>query len=411
MSSSDSDPEFLSLLRTAGVSRRGFLRSLGIGGAAVAGGSLLAACGTKGAADKAKDAAKNAPVQKDFSDTEKVLNFSNWPLYIDVDEKVKNRRPTLEAFSKQQGVRVKYVEDVNDNDEFFGKVRPQLSAGQDSGRDMFVLTDWMAARLVRLGWVQEVDKTKVPNSKNLRAALQHPGFDKNRDYTLPWQSGLAGIAYNPKATGGKEIRTIDQLLTDPALKGKVTALTELQDTMGLLLLDLGKDPSDFTDDDFSAAIDKLQKAVSSKQIRRFTGNDYADDLAAGNVAAAIAWSGDVIQLQADNPNIKFVVPESGLMIWSDNMMIPNKARHKLNAERLMNYYYQPKVAAELAAYVNYICPVEGAQEEMRSIDKSLANNPLIFPDAATLSKTHVFKALDQQQERKYTDMFQAVTGA
>jgi len=391
------------------LSRRGFLR--GVGGAVALGG-LATACSTQGAAKKPNRApATSAAAVKDFSATEKRVNFSNWPLYIDVDAKQKTKHPTVAQFTKRTGIAVKYTEDINDNDEFFGKIRPQLAAGQDTGRDIIVLTDWMAARLIRLGYVQKLDKANIPNATHLDPALAHPGFDKDRDYTLPWQSGLTGISYNPKATGGREIRTIDELLTNRSLKGRVTALTEMRDTMGLLLLSLGKDPANFTDADFSAAIEKLQKAVKDKQIRQFTGNDYAQDLASGNIAAAIAWSGDVVQLQADNPRIKYVLPESGALIWSDNLMIPNKARHKANAEKLMNYYYDPTVAAVVEDEVNYICPVSGAKAAMKKLDPPLASNPLIFPDAATLAKTHIFKSLTAAEETKYNKAFQAVTGA
>lgn len=400
------DEEIVKVLHQSLLTRRGFLRGVGLGGAALVSAPVLAACGTSGAKTSGTQT-----LGKDYSSTEKVANFSNWPLYIDVDEKDKTKHPTLEAFQKQTGISVKYTEDVNDNDEFFGKIRPQLAAGQDTGRDLIVMTDWMAGRLVRLKYVEKLDKTQIPNASNLRAALQHPGFDPNRDYTLPWQSGLTGIAFNPKSTGGKEIKTVEQLLTDPDLKGKVTMLTEMRDTMGLILLAMGKDPANFSDSDFSDAIDKLNKAVKSKQIRQFTGNDYAKGLASGDIAACFAWSGDIIQLQADNPKIKFVTPDSGLMLWSDNMMIPNKARHRLNAEKLMNFYYEPKIAAQLADSVNYICPVEGAQDEMRKLDPAAADNQLIFPNAETLSKTHIFKALDANTEKKYTDQFQAVIGA
>ncbi len=400
------DPgELLRLLDEGLISRRTLLRSLGIGSALAVGGGVLSACGATGS--KAKPADKPA---KDLSATEKVLVWSNWPLYIDVDEKTK-KHPTLEAFEAKTGLKVTYTEDVNDNDEFYGKIRPPLSAGKSIGRDIVVLTDWMAARMIRLKYVQKLDKKQIPNAKNVRSALQHPGFDKNRDYTLPWQSGLTGISYNPKATAGKPVETIDALLTDKALKGRVTVLTEMRDTIGLVMLAQGKDPAKFSDSDYENAINMLDKAVKDGQIRKFTGNDYAEGLASGNIAACIAWSGDVIQLQADNPDIKFVTPESGAMLWSDNMMIPNGSVHQKNAEMAMDYYYDPKVAAQVAAYVNYICPVEGAKEEMASIDKSLVDNPLIFPDDATLSKTHIFKGLNADQEKKYTDMFTKVSGA
>ncbi len=392
-------------LTRAGLSRRRFLRGAGYGAAALTGGSLLAACGT----DPVEPPQPEEQVAPDRSQQEKVVNFSNWPLYIDVAGKNEGKRPTLDAFTKQTGIEVDYSEDVNDNDEFFGKVRPQLQAGQPIGRDLFVVTDWMAARMIRLGFVQQLDKANLPNADNLRSALQSPPFDPDRSFTLPWQSGFAGLAYNAKVTGA--VGSVEELLTRADLKGKVTMLTEMRDTMGLTLLDMGKDPSDFTADDYAAAIDRVQKAVDSGQIRKFTGNEYAQDLAKGNIAACVAWSGDVIQLQFEDKNIKFVNPDAGVMLWSDNMMVPNKAAHKANAEKLMNYYYDPAVAAELVAWVNYICPVEGAQEEMEKIDPELADNPLIFPDQSTLAKTSVFKDLSAEEERTYTQAFQRVIGA
>ncbi|MFZ5852848.1 MAG: polyamine ABC transporter substrate-binding protein [Actinomycetota bacterium] len=388
------------------LSRRDLLRVMGYGGAAAATGGLLAACGTKAAT---KTTAQQTAAT-DRSTIDKTLNVSNWPLYIDVDSKDKNKHPTINAFEAATGVKVTYTEDVNDNNEFFGKVRNQLAAGQDTGRDLFVLTDWMAARMIRLGWVQAFDKANLPNfPKNLRSALASPGFDPKRDRTAPWQSGLTGIAYNKKVTG--EVRTMTELLTRPDLKGKVTLLSEMRDTMGLVLLDMGKDPAKFTAAEFSAAVAVVQKAVDSGQVRKFTGNEYAQDLAKGNIAAATAWSGDIIQLQVDNPDIFFVTPDAGLMLWSDNMMIPNKAQHKINAEKWINFYYDPKVAAQLAAAVNYICPVQGAQQEMAKIDAQLATNELIFPTDATLSKTHIFANLTEAEEKQYEGEYQKLVGA
>jgi spermidine/putrescine transport system substrate-binding protein len=400
------DAELVRRLQRSLVTRRSVLRGLGMGAVLGASSGLLAACGSDGTSS----GTSSSPAT-DLSSTEKILAWSNWPLYIDVDEKSKER-PTLKAFTARTGIDVTYTEDVNDNDEFFGKVRPQLAAGKSTGRDLVTLTDWMAGRMISLGYVQKLDKARIPNAANLQPALAKPSFDADRSYTMPWQSGLTGIAYNTKATGGKPVMTIGELLTDPKLKGRVTALTEMRDTMGLILLDMGKDPSDFTDADFEAAIEMLDKAVKGGQIRQFTGNDYAQGLAAGNIAACIAWSGDVIQLQADDPGIAFQIPESGAMIWSDNLMIPKGSQHQANAHALIDYYYDPAVAAQVAAYVNYICPVKGAQDAMRKIDAELADNPLIFPDAEALSRTHDFMSLDDAAtERKYTDLFTGVTGA
>jgi spermidine/putrescine transport system substrate-binding protein len=382
------------------VTRRTLLRGIGFGAVALGSGALTA-CGTSGGAATAAD-----KTVRDLSATEKKVIFANWPDYIDVKGQ---KRPSIDTFEQRTGISVSYEEDINDNDQFFGKIRPQLAAGKATGRDIVTLTDWMAARMIRLNYVQKLDKANIPNAKNLSPALQHPSFDANRDYTLPWQSGLTGIGYNKKQTG--PVTNFTDLLTNKKLHGKVTALTEMRDTVGLLMLEQGKDPADFTDDDFANAIDMLQKAVSDGQIRKFTGNEYIKGLASGEIVACFAWSGDVFQTQPDNPAVTFAVPEAGCMIWSDNMMIPNKATHKANAEKLMNYYYDPQVAAILAAWVNYICPVEGAQEAMKKVDKSLVDSPLIFPTSDMLSKTHIFKGLTSDEEKRYTDMFTAVTGA
>jgi spermidine/putrescine transport system substrate-binding protein len=398
------------LLGASAVSRRGFLRGAGLAGLGLGVPGLLSACGTEGASQTA-----DSCVSKDLSSTQKTLNFSNWPLYIDEAEVKRNGKkvtvnPTLEKFQKETGIKVDYVADVNDNNEFFGIVRNQLADCQPTGRDIFVLTDYMAARMVDLGWIQKLEKSKVPNVEaNLVPSLKSPSWDKNRDYSAPWQSGLTGIAYNAKLTG--EVKSFEELLTRPDLKGKVTLLSEMHDTMLFMLLIDGADPDDFTDDEFAAATERLKKAVDSGQIRAFTGNEYAQDLAKGNVVACEAWSGDVIQLQFENPDIKFVAPEEGLSIWSDNMLVPNKATHKANAEALMNYYYEPQVAAELAAWVNYICPVSGAQDAMTKIDPELAENPLIFPDDQLLKNTYAMKALDQKTEQKYQKQFASVIGA
>ncbi|MGR6317348.1 spermidine/putrescine ABC transporter substrate-binding protein [Micromonospora soli] len=387
------------------LTRRGLLTGTLGSAALLATAGTLAGCGTKGAQQTEAGCKSD-----DLSATEKKIAFSNWPQYMDVDEKDESKRPTLDAFIAKSGIQVTYTEDVNDNNEFFGKVQNQLAGCQATGRDIMVLTDWMAARMIRLGWVQKLDKAKLPNVEaNLLPSLRGRSFDKDGQLAVPWQSGLAGLAYNAKVT--KEIRTVDELLTRPDLKGKVTALSEMRDTMGLLLQSNGHDPANFTAAQFDDALAKLKRAVDSGQIRKFTGNDYSPDLNKGDIAACVAWSGDVIQLGFENENIKFVQPESGVMLWSDNMLVPNKASHKANAEELINYYYDPAVAAKLAAYVNYICPVQGARAEMEKIDPDLAKNPLIFPDDATLSKSKVFMALDEKQEKEYETKFQQVIGA
>jgi spermidine/putrescine transport system substrate-binding protein len=397
------DPQAVALARGM-LSRRTLLSSVGALGVA----GVLASCGTKGTATKTAPSNQAAP--SDLSDTDKVVKWSNWPEYIDVDDKTQ-KHPTLDAFQKATGIAVTYTEDYNDNDEFFAKVKPQLQGGQDTGRDVWCSTDWMVARLIRLNWVQKLDKANIPNAKNLEDSLTNVEFDPGRQYSLPWQSGFTGIAYNPKATGGKKIESVDQLLTDPALKGKVTLLTEMRDTIGLVLLALGKDPAKFTDADFTAAIDEIKKAKDAGQLRGFTGNEYGKPLAAGDIAACFAWTGDVVQLQADNSALGYALPATGHMIWSDNFVIPNKAQHKKNAETLINYYYDPTVMAQVEDYVNYIAPVKGAKDALLKMDPDVANNPLIFPSDAVLAKAHVFRGLSEAEETKYNQAFQSLIGA
>jgi spermidine/putrescine transport system substrate-binding protein len=383
------------------LTRRSMLAGIGATGLA----SLLAACGTKGTATKANPSAQAAT---DRSDTEKVLSWSNWPEYIDVDDKTKTH-PTLDAFTKQTGIKVTYTEDYNDNDEFFAKVQPQLRAGADTGRDVWCSTDWMVAKLIRLNWVQKLDKANIPNAKNLQDTLVNVEFDPGRQFSLPWQSGFTGIGYNPKATGGRKIETYEQLLTDKTLKGKVTLLTEMRDTVGMMLLAMGKDPANFTDADFDAAIKEIETAKNSGQLKGFTGNEYGKGLASGDIAACLAWTGDVVQLQADNPALGYTLPASGHMIWSDNFVIPNKAKHKKNAEVLIDYYYDPKVMAQVVDYVNYISVVKGAEQLLLADDPEVAKNPLIFPSEAVLARAHVFRGLTEEEETKYNKAFQALT--
>ena len=393
----------------ASMSRRSLLRGASLSAMSIAGAGMLGACGTPSA-----EQTEESCTSEDLSATEKVLNFSNWPAYMDQKrieqggEKV-TILPTLEDFQKQSGITVNYTTDVNDNSEFFEKVRNQLAACESTERDLFVLTDWMAARMIDLGWLQELDHDNLTNvDANLTASLQAPDWDPNRDYSVPWQSGLTGIAYNSALTG--EVRSFEELLTRSDLKGQVTLLTEMRDTMLFMLLVTGADPADFTDDEWGVALDRLQQAVDDGQIRAFNGNNYLQDLTNGNVAACEAWSGDVIITQYDNPDIKFVVPEEGVSLWSDNMLVPNKAEHKTNAEELMNYYYDPEVAATLAAWVNYICPVEGARAAMETIDPSLVDNVLIFPDEQMMSQTRSMMALDEETARQYEEDFAQVTG-
>ncbi|SCL28068.1 spermidine/putrescine transport system substrate-binding protein [Micromonospora nigra] len=386
------------------LTRRGLLTGTLGSAALLTAAGTLAGCGIEGGRQTEADC-----VSRDLSGTEKTLAFSNWPQYVDVNDDW-TKRPSLDEFTTRTGIKVTYTEDINDNNEFFGRVQNQLGACQGIDRDLIVLTDWLAARMIRLGWIQQLDPAKLPNvHANLLPSLQNRSFDPENRLAIPWQSGLTGLAYNGSVT--KEIRTVDELLTRPDLRGKVTALSEMRDTMGLLLQSNGHDPANFTPAQFDDALTKLRRAVAAGQIRRFTGNDYAADLARGDIAACVGWSGDVIQLAKRNEKIRFVTPDSGGLLFSDNMMVPIRATHRANAEKLIDYYYEPPVAAQLAASVNYICPVQGAQAEMEKLDPGLAANPLIFPDEAMLSTSTVFMTLDEAAEREYERKFQQVIGA
>jgi spermidine/putrescine transport system substrate-binding protein len=389
--------------RGRGLTRRGVLQ--GAGGVAFVGASLAALklpfFATEGAVqDPATCRATDVSAQN------KQLVISNWPGYIDPRKKADS---TLQVFQDRSGISVEYTDDINDNAEFYAKVRNQLGACETIDRDMIILTDWMAGRMISLGWIQPLDPAKVPNlHKNLIKPLRDRQWDPKLKYHAPWQTGLTGIAYNAAKT--KEVGSFEELITRSDLTGRITLLSEMRDTMGFMLKVVGADPTDFTQNQWDNAIDKLRGAVSAGQVRAFTGNEYIQDLAAGNIVACEAWSGDVIQLQFDNPDIKFVTPEEGLSIWSDNMMVPNQAIHQANAEAWIDYYYEPEVAAKLAAWVNYICPVEGAQQAMEKVDPSLVDNPLIFPDDKTLSVTFDFMQLDDRQIVDYEREFADVTG-
>ena len=389
------DPMVRSLIKMAKksqVSRRTFLA--GTGGGAVALG--LAAC--------AADPEIAAP--EDISATDKTLNWSNWPFYIDEDDD--GNYPTLMRFEEQYGIDVNYMVDYDDNNTYFAKVRDQLSLGQDIGADLVCPTEWMVSRWVSLNYVQEFNEANMPNKANVVASLANPDFDPGRKKSLPWQAGFAGIAYNTEKTG--EVRTIEDLWRDD-LNGRVVVLSEMRDTMGLILMANGVDISgDWGDDEFNAAIDVLTEQVGRGQIRNVRGNSYTEDLVNEDALAAIAWSGDItlLNFEAGYEKWKFVFPESGATIWNDTFVIPVGSPRKTNAEILMNYYYQPEVAAEVAAWVNYVTPVEGAYDAAIAIDPELAENQLIFPNADTLSQVKAFKTLDSAEDNEYQAAFQAV---
>ncbi|HEX2097379.1 MAG TPA: spermidine/putrescine ABC transporter substrate-binding protein [Solirubrobacterales bacterium] len=360
----------------------------------------LAACGDDGGLeggggnDGATETAEAGPVEGS-------LTISNWPLYIDPGE-----NGTIADFEEKTGVSVKYIEDVNDNVEFFGKLRPQLAQGSSGGRSIFVVTDWMASKMNELGYLQNLDKSALPNVEaNLRGDLQDPPFDPGRQYSVPWQSGMTGIVVRKDLA--PDVRSVNDLF-DPKYKGKVTFLTEMRDTVPLVMKAEGVDVDGATEEDWLKAVDKLKEAVDSGQIRRFTGNDYARDLTKGDVVAAIGWSGDAVQLQADNPNIEWRMPTEGCIIWSDNMVIPIGAPNEAAALEFIDYVYDPKVQADIAAYVNYVTPVDGVKEALEKEEPELTKNQLIFPSDSFTKDCSIQPTLSGEEETKVTEAFESL---
>lgn len=392
------DPMVRSLVkmaRTSQLSRRSFLA--GAGGGAVALG--LSACA----------AGSNLTAAEDISASDPTLNFSNWPFYIDEDDD--GNYPTLVRFQEQTGIAVNYMVDYDDNNTYYAKVRDQLQLGQDIGADIVVPTEWMAARWGQLGFVQELNESNIPNKANVVDSLANPGWDPGRKMSLPWQGGFAGLAYNTEKVG--EIRTVEDLWA-PELKGRVVVLSEMRDTVGLLMMANGVDiSSDWGADEFNAALDVLREQVEAGQIRNVRGNSYTEDLVNEDALVAIGWSGDITLINFENgyddgEKWKFVIPESGATIWNDTMVVPIGSPRKANAEALMNYYYEPEVAAEVAAWVNYVTPVKGAYEAAMEIDPELAENKMIFPDESILSQVKAFRTLTSDEDNEYQAAFQAI---
>ena len=393
------DPLIRSLViqaRRAQLTRRGMLA----GTTAAATALALAACAPTGVA-KPKPA-------NDVSSTDKSMVWANWPAYMDTDDD-SGAHPTLDAFTKKTGIKVDYREDVDDNNSYYAKVKDQLALGKDIGADTVCLTDWMVSRWIRFGYTQTLDHAKIPNIKNLNPDLLNIDYDKGRKQSLPWQGGFAGICWN-KEEFPNGFTSVSEMFKEPKLKGRVGVLSEMRDTIGLIMLEQGADISgDFTDTQFQNALAVLKKNIDDGVVRNVKGNSYLDDLTNGDTLAAICWSGDITLINGENGDKwTFALPDAGATIWNDNFLVPVGATHKANAEAVMNWYYDPDIAAQVAAYVNYITPVEGAKEAAVAIDPDLADNNLIFPDAATLKNAHIFRTLTPAQEQSYGAAFQSV---
>jgi spermidine/putrescine transport system substrate-binding protein len=387
------------------LTRIELLRRAALGGTLLTLPGILAACG--GDDDGGESAGGTTTSASELGDS---LRFSNWPYYIDRDPKTK-KIPSNQMFQQETGVTVSYFEDINDNATYFGKIQGPLTQGRGIDRDIIVMTDnsRFPALLVSKEWVEKLDKARIPNITNLIDAQMSPPFDPDRSYSLPWASGITGIATNLKASGGDIVTTPSQLLEDPKLKGKVTLLTEMADTMSPIMLENGDDPSNVTDESFNKAYDQIKKAVDSGQIRRFTGNDYVGDLEKGNIAAALSWSGDVATGLKSNKNLRWNLPEKGSDIWTDNMFIPLEG-DVATASAYMNFVYDPKIAAIISVGNGYISSVKGVQAEAKKLDPESASNPLIFPDDEILSNVVQFdsKALNNQT---YIEQWQKLLGA
>ncbi len=405
------------------ISRRRFLRQAGKGGLITASAlslpAILAACGISptgsGASGPAVSAAPALP-----SEPAGKLDFANWPAYIDIDD-ASGDYPTINKFQDETGITVTYTEDVNDNEEFFGKIQPDLAAGNSTGYDLVVLTDWMIERMIRLGYLEQLDKSQIPNfDANAQDLYKNPWYDPANAYSIAWQSGITGIGYDPNLTG-RAIATFDDLL-DPAFAGRVGLFSEMRDTMSLALLSMGVTPADATIDQVTAAKDKLLEAAQRGQFRNFYGNDYYDELANGNLVATVAWSGDVTQMKLyDNDAVEFVVPDSGGMLWVDNMCIPKKAEHPLDAHLMMNFWYDLANAVPLTEYVGYFSPVKGVAEQVKNdADAARAEDDTetadalevvaatAFPDDAALANVFTYKQLDEAEEQQWNDLFNEV---
>jgi spermidine/putrescine transport system substrate-binding protein len=389
------DLQLASRLATNRTSRRRFIGGGAAAAAALAlGGSFLAACG------KEEGAAPGTTTQE-AGPASGTLRISNWPLYM--------ADGFVAAFQTASGITVDYKEDFNDNEEWFAKVKEPLSRKQDIGADLAVPTTFMATRLHSLGWLNDISDSGWSNKNNLRPDLLEASVDPGRKFSAPYMSGLVGLAYNRAATG-RDVKTIDDMW-DPAFKGKVSMFSDAQDGLGMIMLSQGSSVEEPSTESVQKAVDLVREQKDKGQIRRFTGNDYADDLAAGNVAIAQAYSGDVVQLQADNPDLQFVVPESGATTFVDTMVIPYTTQNQKAAEAWINYVYDRANYAKLVAFVQYVPVLSDMTEELNKIDPALATNPLINPPKEVLDKSKGWAALTDEQTQEYNTAYAAVTGA
>jgi spermidine/putrescine transport system substrate-binding protein len=336
------------------------------------------------------------------------LLFANWPLYID---RARGRRPTIDDFEKASGIDVTYKEVIDDNQSFFATINEPLANDQPTEWDLIVVTDWLIAKMSRLGYLEELDHSLLPNFQEHAGAIyKDPIYDPGNRYSVPWQSGVTGIGYNPELTG-REITSTEDLF-DPEFEGQVGMFTEMRDTMNLTLLNLGIEPAEATREDAEAAQQKLLEQRDAGIVRQYYGNNFADALARGDLALTMAWSGDVFQLQFDNPDLRFVVPDEGGILWVDNMAIPQGAEHPIDAHLMMDFVYDPKIAAQMTAWINYISPVPEAKEILlnsNSADtRAVAKSPLVFPTPEMEENLYHYTQLSPEEEQEWNQLFDEV---
>ncbi len=363
---------------------------------------LIVACGEEDAISGSGESADAQVVPEGAAEGE--LKIANWPLYVDP-----GKDGTIAEFERETGIEVEYVEEINDNAQFFGKIQPQLAQGESGGRSLITVSDWLAGQMHELGYLYEFDKSKLPNVEaNLIPALREADADPDRDFTVPWQSGMTGLIVRTDLA--PEIDEVADLF-DPEYKGQVDMLTEMRDTVPMTLKSLGIDPETASQEEWLEAVEAIDKAADAGQIRRFTGNDYIRDLASGDVVAALGWSGDAVQLQKDNPDIQFVMPEEGCMLWSTSLEIPVGAPNPQAAQEFINFVYDPEVQADIAEYVNYVTPVAGVKEILEERNPELAENELIFPSEEYTADCSFEPVLSGADGEEITKAFQdAISG-
>jgi spermidine/putrescine transport system substrate-binding protein len=385
------------------LSRRHFLRGLGAGAVGLVLGSALGSCSPPGQA-----AVPLPGPARDVSRTEQVVRFANWQQYIDTSPDG-SRYPTLEEFTRQTGIRVDYSAVIQSNEQIAGQLGLSLAMGRDPGFDVVVLTDWMVAQLTALGWVQPLSAGLLPNAtRRLLPALRDKPLPGVLAYSVPWTGSFTGIAWNARLTG-RPVTSMTDLLTAADLRGKVGLVAEMRDVIGLILLDLGYEPEHVTDAQFNAALSLLDTAFRRGQIKSVSDNIWLE-MIEGKLAAAVEWPGDITASQAAHPELRFALPPAGWMVYTDNMMIPAYAAHRENAQRLMDFYYRPDIAAQLAESQQYLCPVAGTQRVVHRSDPALARDPYAFPPARLLEQAHVFRRLSTAQNQDYTARYAATVG-